>query len=217
MSKLVWDVQGEKQFETGVKDCALYVMKSGVYGNGVAWNGITGITESPSGADTTSLYADDAKYLNLQAAEEFGGTIKAYMSPVEFDECDGSASIVKGVNIGQQNRSTFGLVYKTTLGNDTDGNNYGYKLHIVYGATASPSSRDYATINDSPSAMELSWEFKTSPVPVAGHKPTATVTINSVEVGAAGMKKLEDALYGSESTEAKLLTPDEILALLSEG
>lgn len=217
MSRLIWDQTGERFYETGVKNGVLYVHKAGNYSKGVAWNGLTAVTESPSGAEATALYADDVKYLNLVSAEEFGGTIEAYMSPVEFDECDGTASLADGVSIGQQKRATFGLCYRTTIGNDTEGNDCGYKIHIIYGATAAPSERAYATINDSPEAMTLSWEFTTTPVAVAGFKPTSLITIDSRKVDAEKLKALEDKLYGTESEEASLPLPDEIATMFAAG
>ena len=200
MSKIVWDQSGERTYETGVKYGVLYPVSSGNYGTGVAWNGLTAVTESPSGAETTSLYADDIKYLNLVSAEDFGGTIEAYTYPEEFKQCDGSASIADGVVIGQQDRKSFGLFYRTTLGNDTDSNAYGYKLHIVYGALASPSEKAYSTINDSPEAITFSWEFKTTPVNVTGHKPTALITIDSTKCDPTKLAALEDILYGKADT-----------------
>lgn len=218
MAKLVWGNVGEKQYETGVKNAVLYLINSqGKYTPGVAWNGVTSISESPSGAETTSLYADDAKYLNLLSAEELGGTIEAYMSPREFDQCDGSAELVKGVSAGQQDRKTFGLCYRTTVANDTQGTDYAYKLHLVYGCTASPSERSFQTINDSPEATTLSWSFKTAPVPVTGKKPTALITINSAECDSAKLAALEAILYGTADTEPRMPLPDEIVALFAEG
>ena len=215
MPKLEWDKSGEKLYETGVKNCALYVFKNNAYDKGIAWNGITGITESPSGAEASPLYADDIKYLNLISNEDFGATLEAYTYPKEFEECDGTAEISKGVSIGQQNRKTFGLVYKTTLGNDVDGNSYGYKIHVIYGCLAAPSEKAYASINDSPEAITFSWELSTTPVEVEGFKPTSTITIDSTKIEAEKLKKLEDKLYGSETGEATLLLPNEIMALLS--
>lgn len=223
MSKLTWDNAGERLYETGVKQAALYVQENGAYPKGVAWNGITAVTESPSGAEATALYADDTKYLNLMSAEEFGATIEAYTYPDEFAECDGSASIAAGVTIGQQKRKTFGLAYKTTLGNDLDGNDYGYKLHLVYGALAAPSEKAYATINDSPEAITFSWEITTTPVSVSGdHKPTALVTIDSKKVDKTKLAALEEILYGKDPTtpeahdgvEPRLPLPDEIAELM---
>ena len=215
MPKLEWDKSGEKLYETGVKNCALYVFKNNAYDKGIAWNGITGITESPSGAEASPLYADDIKYLNLISNEDFGATLEAYTYPKEFEECDGTAEISKGVSIGQQNRKTFGLVYKTTLGNDVDGNSYGYKIHVIYGCLAAPSEKAYASINDSPEAITFSWELSTTPVEVNGFKPTSTITIDSTKIDAEKLKKLEDKLYGSETGDATLLLPNEIMALLS--
>ena len=214
MSKLVWDQTGERLYETGVKQGVLYVQVNGAYPKGVAWNGLTAVTESPSGAEATPLYADDIKYLNLMSAEEFGGTIEAYMYPDEFKACNGETDLVAGVSIGQQTRSTFGLCYRTTIGNDTDGANHGYKLHLVYGALASVSEKAYATINDSPEAITFSWEFSTTPVNVTGHKPTSILTIDSTKVDAGKLADLEAKLYGSESEEASLPLPDEVVALI---
>ena len=219
MSKLVWDQTGERYYETGVKMGVLYPQSaSGTYPKGVVWNGLTAVTESPSGAEATPLYADDVKYLNLYSAEEFGATIEAYTYPDEFAECDGSAEIATGVTIGQQNRKAFGLCYRTTIGNDTDGNDHGYKLHIIYGAMASPSEKAYATINDSPEAITFSWEITTTPVSVSGFKPTASVTIDSTKVDGAKLKQLEAILYGdngsSSAGEARLPLPDEIVTLI---
>lgn len=217
MSKIVWDQTGERLYETGVKQCVLYVQEGGAYPNGVAWNGITAVTESPSGAEATPLYADDIKYLNLMSTEEFGATIEAYMYPEEFEQCDGSASIAKGVSIGQQSRKTFGLCYRTTVGNDVANNDYGYKLHIIYGALAAPSEKAYATINDSPEAITFSWEVSTTPVAVTGHKPTASVTIDSTKVDAEKLAALEEILYGTDEAEARLPLPDEIATLMAEA
>lgn len=214
MSKLVWDQTGERLYETGVKQGVLYVQENGAYPKGVAWNGLTAVTESPSGAESTPLYADDIKYLNLMSAEEFGGTIEAYMYPDEFKACNGEVELATGVSIGQQARKTFGLCYCTTIGNDTDGNSHGYKLHLVYGALASVSEKAYATINDSPEAITFSWEFSTTPVNVTGHKPTSILTIDSTKIDAEKLAALEAKLYGSESEEASLPLPDEVVTLL---
>ena len=216
MSKLVWDQTGERLYETGVKNGVLYVQDTaGAYPKGVAWNGLTAVTESPSGAEATPLYADDIKYLNLLSTEELGVTIEAYMYPDEFAECDGSASIADGVFVGQQPRKTFGLCYRTVLGNDTESNDHGYKLHLVYGCLAAPSEKAYATINDSPEAITFSWEVTTTPVSVAGFKPTASVTIDSTKVDAAKLAELEAILYGSADEEARLPLPDEIATLMT--
>ena len=217
MSKLVWDASGERYYETGVKMGVLYVQNEGAYPKGVVWNGLTAVTESPSGAEATPLYADDTKYLNLMSAEEFGATIEAYTYPDEFAECDGSAALASGVFIGQQTRKIFGLCYRTTLGNDTDMNDYGYKLHLIYGALAAPSEKAYATINDSPEAITFSWEVSTTPVNVTGYKPTASVTIDSTKVNAEKLAALEAILYGSDSDEARLPLPDEIATLMAES
>lgn len=211
MAKLVWDKTGDRLYETGVKNGVLYVRGTdGTYEGGVAWNGLTAVTESPSGAEPTPLYADDIKYLNLLSNEEFAATIEAYTYPDEFMECDGSKSIATGVYIGQQARKTFGLCYKTTLGNDVDGNDHGYKLHIIYGALAAPSEKPYATINDSPEAVTFSWEISTTPVEVTGAKPTASIVIDSTKADKAKLTALEAILYGSENAEPKLPLPSEI-------
>lgn len=215
MAKLVWDQTGERYYETGVKQGVLYPMQEGgTYTKGVAWNGLTAVTESPSGAEATALYADDIKYLNLLSTEEFGCTIEAYTYPDEFAECDGSASLAAGVNIGQQKRKTFGLCYRTVLGNDVDSNDYAYKLHLVYGCLAAPSEKAYATINDSPEAITFSWEVTTTPVAVTGFKPTACITIDSTKANAEKLAALEDILYGANETEARLPLPNEIATLM---
>lgn len=212
--KLTWDEDGKRTYETGTSQVALFPMDTnGTYITGVAWNGVTGVTESPSGAEETALYADNIKYLALRSVEEFGATITAYSYPDEWAACDGSAEIATGVHIGQQARKRFGLVYKTIEGNDIDGNDYGYKLHIIYGGTASPSERAYATVNDSPEAIEFSWEITTTPVAVKGFKPTACVTIDSKKVDAKKLKSLEELIYGSADKEPKLPLPDEIVTL----
>ena len=214
MSKLVWDQTGERLFETGVKQGVLYPQEGGAYPKGYAWNGLTAVTESPSGAEATPLYADDIKYLNLLSNEEFGATIEAYTYPDEFASCDGSAEIAPGVVIGQQKRKAFGLSYKTTLGNDVDSYDHGYKLHLVYGALATPTEKAYATINDSPEAVTFSWEITTTPVAVKGFKPTAIVTVDSTKVSAEKMAALEEILYGTDDVEARLPLPDEVAELL---
>lgn len=215
MPKLVWDDTGKHLFETGVQKGVLYPQVGGAYPKGVVWNGLSSVTESPSGAESNPVYADDIKYLNLVSAEEFGATVEAYTYPDEFANCDGSAEISPGILIGQQERQKFGLCYRTVLGNDTEGNAYGYKLHIIYNATASPSEKQYQTINDSPEAITFSWELSTTPTNVDGHKPTASLVIDSTKVDEAKLKKLEDKLYGTESAEASLPTPNEIIALLA--
>lgn len=214
MSKLVWDATGERLYETGVKMGVLYVQEAGAYPKGVAWNGLTAVTEAPSGAEATPLYADDIKYLNLMSNEEFGATIEAYTYPDEFAECDGSAALATGVYIGQQARKTFGMCYRTVVGNDTANNDYGYKIHLIYGALAAPSEKAYATINDSPEAITFSWEVTTTPVNVTGHKPTASITIDSTKVDKDKLAALEAILYGSETEEARLPLPDEIAELM---
>ena len=216
MSKIVWDAVGEHIFETGVRNGVLYLKdETGAYNTGVAWNGLTSVSESPEGAEPTDLYADDVKYLTLMSAENFKATIEAYTYPVEFEECDGSASIANGVVIGQQGRKPFGLCYRTSIGNDTDGNEHGYKLHIVYGCLASPSEKQYSTINDSPEAITFSWEVSTTPVNVTGKKPTATLIIDSTKADKAKLTALEAILYGAESTEPRLPLPDEIATLMT--
>lgn len=215
MAKLVWDAVGEKTYETGVRNGVLYVQdEDGTYPTGVPWNGLTAVTESPSGAEATPLYADDIKYLNLVSAEEFNATIEAYTYPAEFEQCDGSAALGTGVSIGQQPRKNFGLSYKTVVGNDTEGEAHGYKIHLIYGATAAPSEKAYQTINDSPEAITFSWEIKTVPVTVTGHKPTASLVIDSRTTAAAKLAAIEELLYGGTSTTAELPTPDEIKAIL---
>lgn len=216
MSKIVWDAVGEHIFETGVRNGVLYLKdETGAYNTGVAWNGLTSVSESPEGAEPTDLYADDVKYLTLMSAENFKATIEAYTYPVEFEECDGSASIANGVVIGQQARKPFGLCYRTSIGNDTDGNEHGYKLHIVYGCLASPSEKQYSTINDSPEAITFSWEVNTTPVNVTGKKPTATLIIDSTKVDKSKLTALEAILYGSEQKEPRLPLPDEIATLMT--
>lgn len=213
---LAWDETGKRYYETGVKKGALYVRdESGKYPKGVAWNGLTAVTESPSGAEATPLYADDIKYLNLYSVEEFGATIEAYTYPEEFAACDGSAELVKGVKIGQQDRKTFGLSYVTTKGNDIDGNAHGYLIHLIYGCMASPSEKAYATINDSPEAITFSWELTTTPVSVDGFKPTASIVIDSTTADSAKLKAFEDILYGKDTTAARLPLPDEVKTLLA--
>ena len=218
MSKIVWDQTGERLYETGVKRGVLYVQDSGgTYPKGVAWNGLTAVTESPSGAEATPLYADDIKYLNLISTEELGGTIEAYTYPDEFAECDGSASIATGVYIGQQPRKTFGMCYTTTVGNDVDSNAHGYKLHLIYGALASPSEKAYSTINDSPEAITFSWEFSTTPVNVTGFKPTANIVIDSTKATPEKLAALEKILYGDTDVEPRLPLPNEVAQVMSAG
>lgn len=217
MSKLIWDQVGERFYETGVSNCALYVYDDAAqdYGKGEAWNGITNITETPSGAEANAIYADNIKYLSLLSAEEFGASLEAYTYPESFEECDGSAAIAPGVMIGQQARKKFCLAYKTIKGNDVKNDSYGYKLHIIYNCNAAPSERAYSTINDSPEAIAFSWEISTTPVPVTGYKPTSILIIDSTKVDAAKLASVEEALFGGDSTEPKVLMPDEVLALLA--
>lgn len=226
MAKLVWDKTGDRLYETGVKNAVLYVRDSGgAYSKGVAWNGITAVTESPSGAESNPLYADDIKYLNLISNEDFGATIEAYTYPDEFAECDGSKELVEGVVIGQQTRKVFGLCYRTVIGNDTDGEAHGYKLHIIYGAMASPSEKAYATINDSPEAITFSWEITTTPVNVTGAKPTASVVIDSTKADPTKLAALETILYGKDPTtdggsdgvDPRLPLPDELKTLMTKS
>lgn len=220
MSKLVWDETGKRFYETGVKQGVLYPQAAGgTYPKGVAWNGLTSVSESPEGAEPEPLYADDIKYLNLMSVEEFKATIEAYTYPDEFAECDGSASIAEGVTVGQQKRKPFGLCYRTTLGNDVDGNSHGYKLHLVYGALAAPSEKNFETINDSPEAATFSWELSTTPVAISkdGFQPTASITIDSTKADPTKLKALEDILYGATETEPRLPLPDEVATLMAAG
>lgn len=218
MSKLTWDDTGKRLFETGVKNGVLYpIQTDGKYTKGVAWNGLISVTESPSGAETTALYADDIKYVNLLSNEEFGATIEAYTYPDEFAECDGSGTLAEGVLLGQQKRKVFGLCYRTTIGNDVDGNDHGYKLHLVYGCLAAPSEKAYSTINDNPDAITFSWEVTTTPVNVTGFKPTSQITIDSTKVAEEKMAAIEDLLYGTTEKEASLPLPDELAAIFTTG
>lgn len=215
MAKLVFDAVGSRFFETGVKNGVLFVQgENGVYENGVVWNGLTAVTESPSGAEATPLYADDMKYVVLYSTEEFGATIEAYTYPEEFEQCDGSAQLGEGITIGQQQRKSFGLVYKTVIGNDVKGQDLGYKIHIIYGAKAAPSEKAFASINDSPEAVTFSWELSTVPVPVEGHRPTSTLVIDSTKVDAEKLAAIEEKLFGSDSEESTLPLPNEIAEML---
>ena len=214
MSKLTWDQVGQRNYETGVDHGVLYPFKSGKYEKGVAWNGLISVTESPSGAEANPVYADNIKYLNLISAEEFGASVEAYTYPPEFAPCDGSAEIGEGVFIGQQNRTPFGLCYRTMLGNDIDGTDHGYKLHLIYGAQATPSEKAYTSVNDSPEAMTFSWDITTTPVAVTGFKPTACLTIDSTKVTPEKLAQIEAKLYGADDEEATLLLPDEIMELV---
>lgn len=216
MAKIVWDKIGERFYETGVEQGVLYLRnQSGLYPKGVAWNGLVSVTESPSGAESTPQYADNIKYLNMVSAEEFGATIDAFTYPDDFEQCDGSAALATGVYAGQQGRKTFGLAYKTILGNDVNGNDLGYKLHLIYGAQASPSEKGYSTINDSPEAIVFSWTISTTPVNVTGFKPTASLVIDSVKADATKLAALEDILYGTASADPRLPLPDEVLTLFA--
>lgn len=216
MAVLTWDQTGQRVYETGVDRGVLYIPNFGIYDNGVAWNGLTAITESPSGAEATALYADNIKYLNLYSAEEFGATIEAYTYPPEFNQFDGLATPNPGVYVGQQGRKSFGLSYRTKLGNDVSGNDYGYKLHLIYGATASPSEKAYATINDSPEAITFSWEVSTVAVAAGGTlKPTSVITIDSTKVLPASLATLEGALYGTAGTNPRLPLPDEVVTMFA--
>ena len=215
MATLTWDVQSERYYETGVSKGVLYPFKEGKYSKGVAWNGLTAVNENPSGAEPTPLYADNIKYLNLLSNEEFAATVEAYTYPDEFAECDGSAELAAGVSVGQQKRIPFGLSYVTKLGNDTDGQDHGYKIHLIYGALAKPTQKNYATINDNPEAITFSWELSTTPVAVPNMRPTACITIDSKKVGSDKLKKIEDKLYGKDSEEATLPTPAELAALIA--
>ena len=215
MPRLEWDKVGERLYETGVDQGVLYVQdETGAYPEGVAWNGLRSVSESPSGAEPSPLYADNIKYLNLLSTEEFAATIGAYYSPEEFDACDGTATLAKGVTIGQQKRKTFGLCYRTKIGNDIDGDEHGYKIKIIYGALAKPSQKEYQSVNNDPSAIELSWEVSTTPVKVTGMKPTATLEIDSTKIDAEKLKSLEDVLYGHGVNKARLPLPDEIKTLV---
>jgi len=216
MPKLVWDETGKRFYETGVDHGVLYVMGTNGYEKGVVWNGLTAVNESPEGGEPTSLWADNIKYLNMMSAEEFKGSIEAYTYPDEFMECDGSAEIATGVIIGQQTRKQFGLAYRTRIGNDVDGSDHGYKLHLVYGCLASPTEKGYETINDSPDAITFSWDFDTTPVNVTNHKPTAHLIIDSTKVDATKLTALETQLFGGEAegANATLLLPDAVVAAL---
>lgn len=217
MSKLVWDKIGERRYETGIEQVALFPQKDGAYTAGVAWNGVTALNLTPSGAEPTALYANDRKYVTLMSVEELGGTIEAYTYPDEWAACDGSAEVTPGVFFGQQTRTPFGLVGKSLIGNDTKLNKFGYKLHIVYGGLASPSEQAHATVNDSPEAATMSWEFSTTPVEVQGFEPTSYICIDSTKVDAEKLAALEAILYGTEEAEARLPLPDEIATLMGDA
>lgn len=218
MSKLIWDQEGERLFETGTKKGVIYPLTTdGKYEGGEAWNGLISVTESPSGAEPTALYANDTKYGELMSNEDFGGTIEAYMYPDAFAACDGSAELVPGVRVRQQARKPFGFAYVVTIGNDTEGTDHGYVLHLVYGAKASPSEKTNTTINDSPEAKTMSWEFTTTPVNVTGFKPTSHIEINSLDVDAEKLAALEAILYGTEEADARLPLPDELKTIMTTG
>lgn len=215
MSKIVWDESGKKLYETGVDHGVLYRQdETGAYNTGEAWNGLTGVTESPSGAEASAQYADNIKYLNIVSTEEFGATIEAFTYPKSFYECDGTATVATGATIGQQARKPFGLSYRTKVGNDTVGQDYGYKIHLIYGALAAPSEKAYTTINDSPEAITFSWEISTTPVNVTGYQPTASMVIDSTLCDPEKIKALEDILYGTADVEPRLPLPDEIITIL---
>lgn len=220
--RIEWDKSGERLYETGIEKGVLYPISNGQYQKGVAWNGLTAFTESPSGAENTDLYADNIKYLSMQSAETFGGTIEAYMYPDEFAECDGSANVANGVTIGQQTRKGFGFCYRTKVGNDTDGNEHGDKIHIVYGCKCSPSEKNYQTINDSPDAITFSWEVNSTPVNVTNYKPTSCLVIDTTKISEAALTAIEDALYGKNgedtaATDPKILMPDEVITIITEN
>lgn len=215
MSKLVWDNVGERLFETGVEKGVLYLQDStGAYPKGVAWNGLTKVSESPSGAEATALYADNIKYLNLISREEFKATVEAYMYPDEFAQCNGEVNLADGVTIGQQSRKAFGMSYQTRVGNDIEGDALGYKIHMIYGCKAAPSSKEYSTVNDNPEAITFSWELSTTPVNVTGKKPTASLTVDSTKADKTKIVALEKILYGDETNEARLPLPDEIATIM---
>lgn len=215
MSKLLWDAQGERFFETGVDRGVLYIPLSGAYTTGFAWNGLTAITESPSGAEASSQYADNIEYLTLLSAEKFGLTVEAFTYPDEFGQCDGTASPAEGVTIGQQDRKPFGLSYRTKLGNDIDGADHGYKIHLVYGCLAAPTEKAFATVNDSPEAATFSWELTTTAAQITGHKPVASIVLDSTKLSSAALLAVEEALYGTEEDMPALPSPDELLTLIS--
>ena len=215
MAKLKWAQDSERLYETGVSQGVLYPKVDGEYPAGVPWNGLSAINEKPSGGEANPIYADDSKYLNLMSVEEFGASVEAYMYPPEFDACLGNDDLAPGISIGQQEHQAFGMCYKTVVGNDTKGNAYGYKLHLIYGANAAPSERNYQTINNSPEPMSMSFELTTTPVPVTGKKPTASLCIDSTKTDAKVMKALEDVLFGTETGEARLPLPDEIIEIIA--
>lgn len=217
MSELTWDGTGERLYETGVDHGVLYIPTDGVYNTGFAWNGLTTVTESPSGAEPTPMYADNIKYINLLSREDFAATIEAYTYPEEFEQCDGTASPEPGVALSQQARKLFGMSYRTRIGNDVDADDHGYKLHLIYGALAAPSEKAYATVNDTPEAITFSWEISTTEVNVTGYKPTALITIDSTTVDPTALASLEALLYGASLTEPSLPLPDAVIALFTSG
>lgn len=217
MTALVWDATGEHFYETGVDHGVLYIPTEGQYTKGVAWNGLTGVTESPSGAESNPQYADNIKYLNLISAEEWSGTIEAFTYPDEFAACNGEKELADGVTVGQQSRSTFGMSYRTKIGNDTDGQDHAYKIHLLYGLTAAPSEKAYATVNDSPEAVTFSWEASSVPVNVTGMLPTSSITIDSRTADPTKLTALEKILYGAEEAEPRLPLPDEVKTLMTAG
>lgn len=218
MSKLVWDQAGQKLYENGVDHGVLFPQNAdGTYQNGVAWNGLTAVNQSPSGGDANPLYADNIKYLDLRSAEDFGATVEAYTYPEEFAACDGSAEIAPGVMAGQQARKAFGFSYRTLIGNDTEGDSHGYKIHIIYNATVSPSEKSYGTVNDSPDAINFSWEMTTTPIAVTGFKPTSHIEIDSTKVDSTKLAALEDLLYGTENAEPTLPLPNQLVTMFSSS
>lgn len=217
MAILVWDEAGKRTFETGIDHGVLYVQKDGKYPKGVAWNGLISVSENPSGAEDNALYADNIKYLNIKSSEELGLSIECYTYPDEWEACDGSAELVPGVKLGQQRRESFGLSYRTKIGNDTEGEDHGYKLHLIYGCSASPSERSYQTINDSPEAISFSYDITTTPVAVDGYKPVSSITIDSTKIEPDQLAKLEKVLYGDAEEEARLPLPNELASIMQAG
>lgn len=216
MSRLVWDEIGKKFYEAGVEKCVLYLLEDGQYKNGVAWNGITNVSENPSGGEPQPQYADNIKYINIMSREEFAATIEAFTYPDEFGVCDGSVEVATGITIGQQTRRPFGISYQTKIGNDVDQEEHGYKIHLIYNALAKPSQKQYQTINENPEANNFSWELSTTPISVKGHKPTASLVINSTKTDPEKLKELEDIIYGSDTLEPRMPDPDEIISIVGE-
>lgn len=217
MSRLEWDGIGNRLYETGVDHGVLYPQRDGKYPLGVAWDGLVSVTENPSGAEDNAIYADNIKYLNLKSAEEYGATIECYTYPDEWAECDGTKEMAKGVMLGQQSRNTFGFSYRSRIGNDTEGDSHGYKLHLIYGCSAAPSEKAHNTVNESPEATTFSYDVSTTPVPVEGYRPVASITIDSTKTDPDKLADLEDVLYGTDSKEARLPLPEEIKEIFSEG